>query len=92
MHSEAACCQRLFQSKRNGVTVNRFNWRARFINEPVNNEGLRLFDKKEVGAMKLEAITDRKTKKDFCDLYFLLHLYSLAELIESFRMKYPFID
>lgn len=81
-----------FSANVNNVKIDVFNGRVRFINEPVKDEGLRLFDKKEVGAMKLEAITDRKTKKDFCGLYFLLHLYSLAELVESFRMKYPFID
>ena len=42
--------------------------------------------------MKLEAVTDRKTKKDFADIFFLLESFSLAELIEMFRIKYSFID
>ncbi len=74
------------------VKVDLFNWRVRFV-EPVKVDGaLRLMNKKEVAAMKLEAITDRKMKKDFTDVFFLLQYYSLEEMIQTFRTKYTFID
>lgn len=38
--------------------------------------------------MKLSAITNSGTKKDFIDHYFLLKRYSLTELIELYRQKY----
>ena len=38
--------------------------------------------------MKLSAITNRGTKKDFIDYYFLLKRFSLAKLIELYRQKY----
>ena len=38
--------------------------------------------------MKLSAITNRGTKKDFIDLYFLLKTYSFNELIDFYLRKY----
>lgn len=38
--------------------------------------------------MKLSAITNRGTKKDFIDCYFLLQRFSLAEMIDFYRQKY----
>ena len=38
--------------------------------------------------MKLSAITNRGTKKDFIDYYFLLKKFSLNELIGFYLQKY----
>ena len=38
--------------------------------------------------MKLSAITNRGSKKDFIDYYFLLKRYSLEELIDLYSQKY----
>ena len=51
-------------------------------------EGVVLAGIKDIAAMKLSAITNRGTKKDFIDYYFLLKRYSLKELIELYRQKY----
>lgn len=39
--------------------------------------------------MKLSAITNRGTKKDFIDLYFLLKQYSIKDLLALYQEKYP---
>lgn len=38
--------------------------------------------------MKLSAITNRGTKKDFIDYYFLLKSYSLGEMFDIYIEKY----
>lgn len=38
--------------------------------------------------MKLSAITNRGTKKDFVDLYFLLKYYSLEQMLSFYSAKY----
>lgn len=38
--------------------------------------------------MKLSAITNRGTRKDFVDFYFLLKLFSFDELIDLYLQKY----
>lgn len=39
--------------------------------------------------MKVAAIIGRGTKKDFIDLYFLLRIYSLQEILDLYSSKYP---
>jgi hypothetical protein len=39
--------------------------------------------------MKLSAITNRGTKKDFVDLYLLLNHLSLNEMLTLYHQKYP---
>lgn len=43
---------------------------------------------KDIAAMKLAAITNRGTKKDFVDMYFLLQQFSLNEMLEYYKIKY----
>lgn len=43
---------------------------------------------KDIAAMKLSAITNRGTRKDFVDFYFLLKLFSFDELINLYVQKY----
>jgi len=38
--------------------------------------------------MKLWAIQNRATNKDYIDLYYLLHKYPLEEIIQSFYKKF----
>ena len=81
-----------FTSSINEVKVDFFNWNIPFIMPPVIDGKIVLMDKKEIGSMKLEAITSRKDKKDFFDIMFLLNELSLKELITVFRTKYPYIN
>lgn len=42
----------------------------------------------DIGCMKLSAITSRSVLKDYVDLYFILRLVSLKELLILYRAKY----
>jgi hypothetical protein len=81
-----------FTSLIDEVKVDFFNWGIPFIKPAVEEDGIIVADKLEIGAMKLETITTRKDKKDFIDIYFLLNEYSLKELLIAFREKYSFIN
>lgn len=50
--------------------------------------GISLADERDIGAMKVQAISDRGSKKDFVDLFVLLKKYSLQELLDFFYKKY----
>ena len=43
----------------------------------------------DIAAMKLIAIIQRGTKRDFFDLYFLINKIGLGEIIELTQKKYP---
>jgi len=73
----------------NGVKVDIVNYPYPWIDGLCIQDGLRLASDKDIGAMKLAAITGRGTKKDFIDLFELLQRYSLADLIRFYEQKYP---
>lgn len=72
----------------NGIKVDFVNYNYPWLEEPEVIQNIRLASKADIGAMKLNAIAGRGSKKDFIDLYELLQLYSLSEIIEFYNQKY----
>jgi len=50
--------------------------------------GVALADERDIATMKILAISHRGSKKDFVDLFVLLKIYSLTDLLEFFNKKY----
>lgn len=72
----------------NGVKVDIVNYSYPWIDVACKEDQLRLAGKKDIAAMKLAAITGRGSRKDFVDLYFLLHEFSLQEMLSFYSKKY----
>lgn len=72
----------------NGVKVDIVNYPYPWINGPILIDGLVLAGIEDIAAMKLAAITNRGTKKDFIDIFFLLRTYSIGELLDLYQRKY----
>lgn len=72
----------------NGVKVDIVSYPYEWIDKPVIEDGVVLAGIKDIAAMKLSAITNRGTKKDFIDLYFLLQKYTLLEMLGFYQQKY----
>ena len=52
--------------------------------------GMRLASPVDIGAMKLNAISQSgKRQKDFYDMYFLLEHFTLARMLAAYEEKYP---
>lgn len=60
-----------------------------WIDEPVLSHGLVLASPVDIAALKINAIQGRGSKKDFVDMYVLLHHYSLQEILTFYHRKYP---
>lgn len=60
-----------------------------WLAEVVLEDGIRLASTNDIAAMKINAIEGRGTRKDFVDIYFLLQHYSLKEILEFYKAKYP---
>lgn len=65
-----------------------FSWR--FPIETKNN--FRLAAIEDIIPMKLQAIENRKSKKDFWDIDLLITQYGLPEMLHIFHSKFPKID
>ncbi|MDY4020197.1 MAG: nucleotidyl transferase AbiEii/AbiGii toxin family protein [Prevotella sp.] len=73
----------------NGVKVDFVNYKYDWIDDMVEEGGIRLASPKDIAAMKVNAIEGRGSRKDFIDMFFLLEHYSLSEIIGFYREKYP---
>jgi predicted nucleotidyltransferase component of viral defense system len=62
----------------NGIKVDIVNYPYSWLLDTLVEDNLKLARIEDIAAMKLAAITNRGTKKDFIDLFFLLKQYSLA--------------
>lgn len=71
-----------------GVKVDIVNYPYGWLEDPIEEDGIKLSGLKDIAAMKLAAITNRGTKKDFVDMYFLLQQFSLNEMLEYYKIKY----
>lgn len=72
----------------NGIKVDFVNYSYPLLENIKTIDSIRLVSQKDIGAMKLNAISGRGSKKDFIDLYFLLKTYSLSELFKFYAEKY----
>jgi predicted nucleotidyltransferase component of viral defense system len=73
----------------NQVKIDVVNYRYEWIEPCVETENIRMAGLKDIAAMKLAAITNRGTKKDFVDVYFLLQHFTLNQMSELYQQKYP---
>ncbi len=52
-------------------------------------DGIKFYSSADIAAMKIQAILGRGKKKDFWDLYELLQHYSLQQIMDWHKQKYP---
>ena len=71
-----------------GIKVDIVNYKYPWLDDVVLEQGLRLASVSDIAAMKITAIIGRGTKKDFIDLAFLLHHFSLEEILHFYAAKY----
>jgi predicted nucleotidyltransferase component of viral defense system len=79
---------RIYVTMVNGVKVDIVNYPYDWIESPIEADGIRMAGLKDIAAMKLEAITNRGTKKDFIDIYFLLQHFSLTRMLRFHKEKF----
>lgn len=72
-----------------GIKVDCVNYPYEWLEECKVLDGLRLASVNDIAAMKISAIINRGTKKDFIDLDFLLKEMSLNQILDLYDKKYP---
>jgi len=67
------------------VKYDKYQW----LEDIVTDNQIRIAGLKDIAAMKIAAITNRGSKKDFIDMFFLLQIFGLKEIMEFYQTKYP---
>ena len=70
------------------VEYHRYKW----LEDVIIDDQIRIAGLKDIAAMKIAAITNRGSRKDFIDLFFLLKIFSIKKIIEFYQMKYDDAD
>ncbi|MBU2632561.1 nucleotidyl transferase AbiEii/AbiGii toxin family protein, partial [Patescibacteria group bacterium] len=55
-------------------------------------EGIQLASLADIAAMKIHAIEERGTRRDFVDAYFLSKKYSLEDMLDFYQNKYAVLE
>ena len=72
-----------------GIKVDCVNYPYKWLEDCVVLDGVRLASVNDIAAMKISAIINRGTKKDFIDLHFLLKEMTLEQILNLYDQKYP---
>lgn len=73
----------------NNVKVDIVKYPHPLLREPVLIDGIRMYHTDDIVAMKINAILGRGKKKDFWDLAELTKHYSVAQMIDLYKQKFP---
>ena len=71
-----------------GIKVDCVNYPYEWLEECRVLDGVRLASISDIASMKISAIINRGTKKDFIDLHFLLKEMSLNHILDLYDQKY----
>ena len=72
-----------------GIKVDFVHYDYPWLESPLQADGLVLATPPDIAAMKVNAIEGRGSKKEFINLYYLLQRYTLAEILDFYKQKYP---
>lgn len=75
-----------------GTKFSIFHYKYKMVSECMNFEGVNIAGKEDIAAMKLHAIEDRGTKRDFIDLYMLAKEFPLEKVFEFYDLKYACLE
>ena len=74
------------------VKISFFTHKYKLIDKTISDKNLTYASIGDIGCMKLSTITGRASNKDYVDLYFILKFFSLSNLLDKARRKYPQLD
>ncbi len=69
-----------------------FYYKYPLLEKNVSFEGLQLASLADIAAMKIHAIEDRGTRRDFVDVYFLSKTYTLEDMLGFYQKKYGVLE
>ena len=74
------------------VLVSLFSYPYPLIGQLIDTECFSIASLEDIGCMKLSAIAGRATLKDYVDIYYILKVISLNELLKKIKIKMPTLD
>lgn len=74
------------------INTSFFHYDYLMLERFVNVQGILIASIKDIAAMKMIAISQRGKRRDFIDIYYLLNVYSLEQILKFVQKKYEEFD
>lgn len=74
------------------IKISFFGYPYKLIDKIIEEENIKLASIKDIGCMKLSAVTGRASNKDYIDLYYILRKIGLGDLLQRALEKFPDLD
>ncbi|MBU1159651.1 MAG: nucleotidyl transferase AbiEii/AbiGii toxin family protein [Patescibacteria group bacterium] len=74
--------------KLGGVKFSLFYYGYPLLKKTIQFKNTKIASIPDIAAMKIAAISERGTKRDFIDLYFILQKFTLPEILDFYNHKY----
>lgn len=72
----------------NWVKISFFTYEYKNIWDKINTKYFNIYSLEDIGAMKLWAIQNRATNKDYVDLYYIIKKIWIKKLLDNFFLKF----
>ena len=69
-----------------------FYYKYPLVQDTLPFQGIRLASLADIAAMKIHAIEDRGTRRDFVDVFFIAKKFTLNQMLEFYQKKYAVLD
>jgi Nucleotidyl transferase AbiEii toxin, Type IV TA system len=77
----------------NGIKIELFDgWHAPFQEKPITIQGIRMASLMDIAYLKLDAVIDRREKKDYIDLHFLFKELTAIKIFQDFKKFNPHVS
>lgn len=70
------------------VKFSLFYYQYPLLKKPIKFQGINAASIEDIAAMKVAAVSERGTKRDFIDLYFILQKFTIADVLNFYEKKY----
>jgi hypothetical protein len=74
------------------IKISFFTYKYSLLEETTKTEYFDIASLSDIACMKINAVVNRATLKDYIDLYFILKQKTLSEIMESLKIKMPELD
>jgi hypothetical protein len=91
-YKETGTAWRTVWGKVTNTKFSLFYYQYPLIEKTILFEGIQMLSKKDIAAMKIHAMEDRGTKRDFIDLYFLTKEFTLEQMLAFYGQKYGTLE
>jgi len=74
------------------IKLSFLSYKYKLIDDVADEENIRIASVPDIACMKLAAIVSRAANKDYIDLYFILKIFSLEDILDKMNEKMPSLD